>query len=101
MVKLRSFRGCMDPHANGRWAYWRGRQGKFCRFEKSRRKRSFGSVGFRFLRKPRGKCSFWKSGLHLVKASWKTFVLEVWMISFSESLVENGGPEIFTESAQK
>ena len=43
----------------------------------------------------RGKCSFWKLGLSLlVKLSWKmlvleALVLEAWILTFGESLVEN------------
>ena len=44
----------------------------------------------RFCEKSRGKRSFWKLGLSLlVKVSWKTLVLEAWMVTFGESLVEN------------
>ena len=50
----------------------------------------FGSVDSLFWRKSRGKCSFWKCVFSLfAKVSWKTFVLEVWIHSFGESLVEN------------
>ena len=38
----------------------------------------------------RGKRSCWKLGLSLlVKVSWKTLVLEAWIVTFGESLVEN------------
>ena len=44
----------------------------------------------RFCEKSRGKCSFWKLGLSLlVKVSWKMLVLEAWIVTFGESLVEN------------
>ena len=44
----------------------------------------------RFCEKSRGKRSFWKLGFSLlVKVSWKTLVLEAWIVTFSESLVEN------------
>ena len=42
----------------------------------------------RFCEKPRVKRSFWKLGLSLlVKVSWKTLVLEAWIVTFEESLV--------------
>ena len=44
----------------------------------------------RFCEKSRVKRSFWKLGLSLlVKVSWKTLVLEAWIVTFGESLVEN------------
>ena len=44
----------------------------------------------RFCEKSRGKCSFWKLGLSLVvKVSWKMLVLEAWIPTLGESLVEN------------
>ena len=44
----------------------------------------------RFCEKSRVKRSFWKLGLSLlVKVSWKTLVLEAWIVSFCECLVEN------------
>ena len=44
----------------------------------------------RFCEKSRVKRSFWKSGLSLlVKVSWKMLVLEAWIVTFGESLVEN------------
>ena len=44
----------------------------------------------RFCEKPRVKRSFWKFGLSLlVKVSWKMLVLEAWIVTFGESLVEN------------
>ena len=50
----------------------------------------FGSLDCHFWWKFRGKRSFWKFGLSLlVKVSWKTLVLEVWTVTFGESLVEN------------
>ena len=50
----------------------------------------FGSLECHFWWKSRGKCSFWKLGLSvLVKVSWKMLVLEAWIVTFGESLVEN------------
>ena len=50
----------------------------------------FGSLDCHFWWKSRGKRSFWKLGLSLlVKVSWKTLVLEAWIVTFGESLVEN------------
>ena len=50
----------------------------------------FGSVDAQFLGGSRGKHSFWKCGFSVSgKVSWKTFVLEVFRLSFFESLVEN------------
>ena len=44
----------------------------------------------RFCEKSRGKCWFWKLGLSLfVEVSWKMLVLEAWIVTFGESLVEN------------
>ena len=44
----------------------------------------------RFCEKSRVKRSFWKLGLSLlVKVSCKTLVLEAWIVTFGESLVEN------------
>ena len=44
----------------------------------------------RFCEKSRVKRSFWKLGLSLlVKVSWKTLVLEAWIVTFGESLVES------------
>ena len=44
----------------------------------------------RFCEKSRVKRSFWKLGLSLlVKVSWKMLVLEAWILTFGESLVEN------------
>ena len=44
----------------------------------------------RFCEKSRVKRSFWKLGLSLfVKVSWKMLVLEAWLVTFGESLVEN------------
>ena len=44
----------------------------------------------RFGEKSRVKRPFWKLGLSLlVKVSWKTLVLEAWIVTFGESLVEN------------
>ena len=44
----------------------------------------------RFCEKSRVKRSFWKLGLSLlVKVSWKMLVLEAWIATFGESLVEN------------
>ena len=44
----------------------------------------------RFCEKSRVKRSFWKLGLSLlVKVSWKMLVLEAWIVTFGESLVEN------------
>ena len=41
-----------------------------------------------FCEKSRVKRSFWKLGLSLlVKVSWKTLVLEAWIVTFGESLV--------------
>ena len=78
---------------------------RFC--EKSRVKRSFwklglslftslvenahlGSLDCHFWWKSRGKCSFWKLGFSLlVQVSCKTLVLEVWIVTFGASLVEN------------
>ena len=49
-----------------------------------------GSLDCPFWWKSRGKRSFWKLGLSLlVKVSWKTLVLEAWIVTFGESLVEN------------
>ena len=49
-----------------------------------------GSLDCHFWRKSRVKRSFWKLGLSLlVKVSCKTLVLEGWIITFGESLVEN------------
>ena len=57
---------------------------------KSRGKCRFGSLDSHFWWKSRGKCSFWKLGLSLVvKVSWKMLVLEAWIVTFGESLVEN------------
>ena len=43
-----------------------------------------------FCEKSRVKRSFWKLGLSLlVNVSWKTLVLEAWLVTFGESLVEN------------
>ena len=43
----------------------------------------------RFCEKSRVNRSFWKLGLSLlVKVSWKTLVLEAWIVTFGESLVE-------------
>ena len=50
----------------------------------------FGSLDCHFLWKARGKCSFWKLGLSLlVKGSRKMLVLEAWIATFGEILVEN------------
>ena len=50
----------------------------------------FGSLDCHFWWKSRGKCSFRKLGLSLlVKVSWKMLVLEAWIVTFGESLVEN------------
>ena len=50
----------------------------------------FGSLDSHFLRKSRGKRSFWKSGFSLLaNVSWKTLVLEGLILTFVESLVEN------------
>ena len=92
-----------------------------CRFWwKSRRKNSFWKLGFCHVWwKSGGKCSFWKGlsllvsldchfffgespaekylfwklGLSLlvVKVSWKILVLEAWILTFGESLVESAG----------
>ena len=44
----------------------------------------------RFCEKSRVKRSFWKLGLLLLmKVSWKMLVLEAWIVTFGESLVEN------------
>ena len=44
----------------------------------------------RFCEMSRGKCWFWKIGLSLlVKVSWKMIILEAWILTFGESLVEN------------
>ena len=44
----------------------------------------------RFCKKPRAKRSLWKLGLSLlVKVSRKMLVLEAWIVTFGESLVEN------------
>ena len=44
----------------------------------------------RFCEKSRGQFSIWKLGLSLVvKVSWKMLVLEAWIVTFGESLVEN------------
>ena len=42
-----------------------------------------------FCKNSRGKCSFWKSGSLLVKVLWKLLVLEAWILTFGEFLVEN------------
>ena len=45
---------------------------------------------FPFWWKSRGKCSFWKLGMSLlVKVSWKMLVLEAWILTFGDSLMEN------------
>ena len=50
----------------------------------------FGSLDCHFWWMSRGKCSFWKLALSLlVKVSWKMLVLEAWIATFGESLVEN------------
>ena len=50
----------------------------------------FRSLDCHFWWKSRGKCSFWKLGVSfLVKVSWKMLVLEAWIVTFGESLVEN------------
>ena len=50
----------------------------------------FGSLDCHFWWKSRGKCSFWKLKLSLwVKVLWKTLVLDAWIVTFGESLVEN------------
>ena len=50
----------------------------------------FGRLDSHFCRKSCGKRSFWKSGFSLLaKVSWKTFVLEGWILTFVESLVQN------------
>ena len=50
----------------------------------------FGSLACHFWWKSRGKCSFWKLGFSLlVKVSCKMLVLEAWLVTFGESLVEN------------
>ena len=44
----------------------------------------------RFCKKSPVKRSFWKLGLSLlVEVSWKTLVLEAWIVIFGESLVGN------------
>ena len=44
----------------------------------------------RFCEKSRGKRSFWKLGLSpFVEVSWKMLVLEAWIVTLGESLVEN------------
>ena len=44
----------------------------------------------RFCEKSRVKRSFWKLGSSLlVRVSWKMLVLEAWIVTFGESLVEN------------
>ena len=44
----------------------------------------------RFCEKSPVKRSFWKLGLSLlVEVSWKTLVLEAWIVIFGGSLVEN------------
>ena len=49
-----------------------------------------GSVDCQFLRMSRGKRSFWNFGSSVfAKVSWKTLVVEVWALSFCESLVQN------------
>ena len=50
----------------------------------------FGSLDSHFWWKSRGKCSFWKLGFSLlVTVSWKMLVLEAWILTFGDSLVEN------------
>ena len=44
----------------------------------------------RFSEKSRVKRSFWKLALSLLlKVSWKMLILEAWIVTFAESLVEN------------
>ena len=44
----------------------------------------------RFCEKSRVKRSFWKLGLSLlVKVSWKMLVVEAWLVTFGENLLEN------------
>ena len=60
---------------------------------------SFGSLDCHFWRKSRERCSFWKLGVSLlVKVLWKILVLEAlvemlvleaWIFTFGEGLVEN------------
>ena len=50
----------------------------------------FGSFHSHFLRMSRGKRSFWKSTFSLfANVSWKTLVLEAFILTFCECLVEN------------
>ena len=57
-----------------------------CLVEKAR----FGSLDCHFWWMSRGKCSFWKLGFSLlVKVSWKMLILEAWIVTFGECLVEN------------
>ena len=50
----------------------------------------FGSLDCHFWSTSRVKRSFWKLGFSLlVKVSWKTLVLEGWIVTFGESLVES------------
>ena len=50
----------------------------------------FGRLHSQFLRKSRGKRSFWKASFPVfAKVSWNTLVLEVWILTFGESLMQN------------
>ena len=52
----------------------------------------FGSLDCHFWWMSRGKCSFWKLALSLlVDVSWKTLILEAWIVTFGESLVGKAG----------
>ena len=58
----------------------------------------------RFCEKSRVKRSFWKLGLSLlVKVSWKALVLEAWIVTFGESLVEKARSSlvVFTKRVQQ
>ena len=50
----------------------------------------FGSLHSHFLRMSPGKLSFWKPSFSLfAKVSWKTLVLEVYILTFCECLVQS------------